>query len=579
MNNLVSIFFKNNLIIINNYSSDNSNYYFYDGYFYLINNNNIKYVIPTTDIIKYNDIDKLFAIKQPIDIDFYEYYDPNKNIITYKNIYHPINHHFIKHNNNIYYVKDNYLYLLSDTKTEIYLKSNLIFHVDDNIFNKFIICQNEMIYSYSNFINNYMFYGSDIDILKNNIDKYCDFFQFLENKDINMNEIISFSYKKNRSNYPCYQYHNYKFSFWICTDTIILLPQNILICYFRKYKYTFDLQLIIYFLLRTNINSIILDFNTKYNLLYWTYQFDQNLIMDKILNYHKINYQQKLYDIYINNYNILYDNHINLTKQISKYSLTDLTTKRNICICLHIGNIYLAYDMFIYISKINTIYDIYITIEHNIESSYLFKEFMNNMEKICSKITILKIDNYGADIYPFLYVLRHFAENDIKYDYLLKLHTKTENAWRHNLIESIVNLPIDTIIKNIELNGIYGYSYLKYDYLNHYYLKQLLTKLGFYIFDDQIITNNRNKIIVNNRIDQFRPDINDIIYKLNISFDFVPGTMFWVKYDLIMSEPAIYNLCDDCKVDFKKDFIFQQILHAVERLFGIYRYNYLQQLK
>ena len=43
-----------------------------------------------------------------------------------------------------------------------------------------------------------------------------------------------------------------------------------------------------------------------------------------------------------------------------------------------------------------------------------------------------------------------------------------------------------------------------------------------------------------------------------------------------MSEPTIFDLCEDTKVIFKKDYLFQQIPHAIERLFGVYRYNYLQ---
>ena len=46
-----------------------------------------------------------------------------------------------------------------------------------------------------------------------------------------------------------------------------------------------------------------------------------------------------------------------------------------------------------------------------------------------------------------------------------------------------------------------------------------------------------------------------------------------------MSEPFIYNLSEDVKVEFHKDYFFQQIPHAIERLFGIYRYNYLRENK
>jgi len=256
-----------------------------------------------------------------------------------------------------------------------------------------------------------------------------------------------------------------------------------------------------------------------------------------------------------------------------KLSLTNITN--DICICLHIGNIFLAYDMYEYMIKLNANFDLIITINKELEISFLFEQFMEKIKMLTTKIKILNTENYGADIYPFLFTLKYFADNNIKYKYLLKLHTKTDNVWRHQMIDPLVNSPIDKIIESIESNGIYGYTYYKYDYLNHDYLLQMLDKLGFIIFDnkntDQTITDQ----ITNNKILQKRIPHDKNEYNLNQLFDFVPGTVFWTKFDLIMSEPAIFNLCEYSKVEFKKDFLFQQIPHAIERLFGIYRYNYL----
>jgi hypothetical protein len=470
-------------------------------------------------------------------------------------------------------VKDNYLFYLSDQNITPYLKNNLVFFVDNITFGKFIIKENETIYSYNNFINKYIFYGSKSETFENNINRYKEFFQFLNGKQIKTSEIVSCTYRKNRSNYPYYQYQQYKFSFWICTDDIILLPQNILIGYFIKYKYTFDLQLIVYYLLRTNIDSLIIDDTIKYNFLYWSNIFDQNLMGTKIINYNDTEYQKKLYQTYISNYNNMY----NITKSLCLNSTIDMITNHDICICLHIGNIYLAYDMYKYISKFKYEFDLYITICKEWEESYLFEQFMEKITMICKNIHILNVENYGADIYPFLYTLKYFATNNIKYKYLLKLHTKTDNTWRHEMIEPLVNTQIDELMKKIELNGIYGYTYFEYDYLNHNYLLMLLTKLGFYIFDNQPIYFNqldKSKNIVEQKMIQTRIHDNSN-YKLKKIFDFVPGTIFWTKYDLIMYEPAIYDLCEDAKVIFKKDYLFEQIPHAIERLFGIYRYNYL----
>jgi hypothetical protein len=568
MNKYVQLFFENNLLIYIKHHY----YYHNDGVLYKLNNDDHLMLINIVDSVKYEHYNNLYCNHGELDITNYDYLDLKKNIINNSNSDHPINYHFIIYYNKYYYAKDNNLINLSDYNILLYLKTNLFFNVDERTFNKFMILQNVNIYSYYNFLEKYIFYKSDSNIIDLNLNRYLNFFAFLTDKEIKMSEIKSLIFKKNRANYPIYQYENFKFSFWILDDDIILLPQTILIGYFRKYKYTFDLQLIIYYLIRTNINSIILDDNVNYNLLYLTNNFDQELLRKKIVNYDDINVQQKLYQTYILNYNnmSLYNNPIT---NIECQKITKIDD--DICICLHIGNIYLLYDMYRYMSRINTNFVLYITIKKILELSYLFNQFMDQIKNLTSKIIILNIENYGADIYPFLYTLKYFSENNIIHKYLLKLHTKSDNVWRHNMIEPLVNKSIDNIIDLIEKNGIYGFEYFKYDYLNHDYLIQILNKLGFFIFEDQYNT-SENIFIVEKKILQKRTYNNTNRCKLNTLFDFVPGTIFWTKFDLIMSEPAIYDLCYDSKVKFKKDYLFQQIPHAIERLFGIYRYNYLQ---
>jgi len=569
MNNLVKLFFENSILI-----HDDKYFYFNDGFTYELINDDHKYLTNVINSVNYNDHYNLFCNYKKMDILKYDYLSIKKNII-YNYNHHQINHHFIFYNNKIYYVKDNYLIILSDQNIKSYLKTNLIFYIDEKTFNKFIILVDENIYSYCIFLEKYIFYNSDSNIIEQNINKYKELFTFLNKKTIKMSDIKSLTFKKNRYNYPIYQYEHFKFSFWVYDHDIILLPQNILIAYFRKYKYTFDLELIIYFLLRTNIHTIILDDDINYNLLYWTDKFDQKLMKNLISNYEDISLQQKLYQTYIENYNNLYN-----TFQYNTFQYNPYSEHNDICICLHIGNIYLAYDLYRYIIQINSNFDLFITIDKNLKSSYLFEQFMEKIKLITNAITILEVDNYGADIYPFLYTLKYFACNfnkyNNKYKYLLKLHTKTENIRRHKMIEPMVSQSIEKIIEQIEINGIYGFTYIKYDYLNHDYLLQILNKLDF---NNQITYFNQNLINCDHRI------INKIFIQKNyvynsqnnIDFDFVPGTVFWTKFDLIMSEPFIYNLCDDVKVEFHKDYFFQQIPHAIERLFGIYRYNYLKE--
>jgi hypothetical protein len=256
-------------------------------------------------------------------------------------------------------------------------------------------------------------------------------------------------------------------------------------------------------------------------------------------------------------------------------NISDIT-KPDICLCIHIGNIYLAHDIFKYIENLDTNFDVYITINYENKKSILFTNFLINIGLIANNVTILYIENYGADIYPFIYKLKYFADKKITYKYLLKLHTKTENVWRHNMINFSVNQPIEKIKEEIEKEGIYGFANYQYDTLNHHFLIRLLNSLGIKFFDEQTI-NRSTDFLEDNTVKQ-----NDI--KLEDTFTFVPGTIFWAKFDIFMQEfnsfdkkiIHLYDLVNNFKIKFKKDSFFQRILHSVERLFGVLKFKYKQ---
>jgi lipopolysaccharide biosynthesis protein len=128
---------------------------------------------------------------------------------------------------------------------------------------------------------------------------------------------------------------------------------------------------------------------------------------------------------------------------------------------------------------------------------------------------ILYIENKGVDVYSFLKQVQFVRENNIKLDYILKLHTKTSNQhnvseWRRQLIEPITNE------ENLK-------------YIHHIFSKK---EIG-YIASQSCIFPKKFDVT-------FKSNYHGI---LNISkrfkhitenyMDFIAGTIFWINYKII----------------------------------------------
>ena len=121
-------------------------------------------------------------------------------------------------------------------------------------------------------------------------------------------------------------------------------------------------------------------------------------------------------------------------------SATAINTETNVTIILHLFNTNLFDEMkkYIYdVKRVFSIVNILITI-----NSY----FAKTIRKEFPEAIIIIVKNKGVDVYPFLVCLQHIRMNNIKTDFILKLHTKessnnTEDLfnWREDLIKPIVN--------------------------------------------------------------------------------------------------------------------------------------------
>ena len=119
-----------------------------------------------------------------------------------------------------------------------------------------------------------------------------------------------------------------------------------------------------------------------------------------------------------------------------------LNTETNITIILHLFNTELFDEFIHYINNVKDVFlnvNILITINNN---SNFEKQIMN----VFSKAIVIKVENKGTDNYPFLICVKYIRDNNIKTDYILKLHTKESSNpveglynWRKQLILPIVN--------------------------------------------------------------------------------------------------------------------------------------------
>jgi hypothetical protein len=249
-----------------------------------------------------------------------------------------------------------------------------------------------------------------------------------------------------------------------------------------------------------NLNDIIIQKNSskKYtiqhkinnNLEYFYYNNSQNI---EINNYYKI-----LYDN--NNKN---NQHFSVLIQIGNYSTFNK----------------MEFYMKSFIELNTSIY--YTIIEEECSDNNI-----NKIKKLTPNCTILKTKNMGMDIGLFIINLMYFRDKNINPKYILKLHTKTDDRFRNNVLNNLCKNK-ETILKNLNLfnnnnNGmltgtfIYNYHKNKSFYDNHMNYLHYLSK---YIYNKEL--------------------------KINI-LEFAVGTFFYSRFDLfsildIINLKFLYN--------------------------------------
>ena len=274
-------------------------------------------------------------------------------------------------------------------------------------------------------------------------------------------------------------------------------------------------------------------------------------------------------------------------------------------------------------------YDVYIKIKNLINFDHYNLIMIHiNTELINDKqINIIKKDfkqakftfgkNIGMDIYPFFCQIKYIIDNNINTDYILKIHTKSNDEWRNDLILPLINhKEITSLIQNNNIGMIASKKYTKL--LDHYNTPIILHFLKNWNIENKYIdeidwdkkynnlydlnfldtkfyiTYPYNKIMYDNNLLEDKDKLNSyaifhwlnigykvfrlihnpnlITKKINTHYTFCAGTIFWIDAKIIID---FFKKNIDFKFwenKFEKGYIKNELptyTHSWERLFAI----------
>ena len=247
------------------------------------------------------------------------------------------------------------------------------------------------------------------------------------------------------------------------------------------------------------------------------------------------------------------------------YLLTEKKEWRDFGIFVHIYNINLWEEIYSFIQNLKGVYfniDLYVNIaavDENIFQTFVYKEIEEKINKtnMFKNIYITHSNNYGMDIGGFITSYCKMLNMGVRYNQLIKIHTKTNKNWRYQLLYGLLGNKI--IIKNN---------------------LKLMRDSNVGMIGSMIMKND-NKIDANKKSFTFLDGYLDY-YNINKNSDlgyFVPGTIFGQKGE-IFDNFFKKNMLLEWYSEFKPNYCgnlnnnIEGKPHAFERLFGILVHNY-----
>jgi len=188
-------------------------------------------------------------------------------------------------------------------------------------------------------------------------------------------------------------------------------------------------------------------------------------------------------------------------------SIVQTSSQKIDAVLLHMGNHNMWETMYNYLSDLDPgCYDLWISlVALDTDPSEKIENIKKTILDSYPDANILIVPNRGMDLGGFFYVLREIFNKKYNYRYILKLHTKTNNSWRDELCDGMLNIRhIEQIMRNRRVGMIgskkWSCAQNTVDRQNRYHFMRLSDRFNL---------------------------------QKKIPYSFVGGTIFWMKYDLL----------------------------------------------
>lgn len=287
----------------------------------------------------------------------------------------------------------------------------------------------------------------------------------------------------------------------------------------------------------------------------------------------------------------------------------------HLSILLQISN----YDIFVKIKKLINFNNYNLLMIH-INTELINHEQINIIKNEFKQAKFTFGKNIGMDIYPFFCQIKYIIDNNINTDYILKIHTKSNDQWRNDLILPLINHnEITSLVQNNNIGMIASKKYTKL--LDHYNTPIILHFLKKWNIENKYIdeidwdkkynnlydlnfldtkfyiTYPYNKIMYDNNLLEDKDKLNSyaifhwlnigykvfrlihnpklITKKINNHYTFCTGTIFWIDAKIIIDFFKKYVDFKFWENKFEKGYIKNDLptyTHSWERLFAIIIY-------
>ena len=245
---------------------------------------------------------------------------------------------------------------------------------------------------------------------------------------------------------------------------------------------------------------------------------------------------------------------------MSNFTLSTTIEKRPLAIMVHLFKINLWENISEFIQNLeefNLDIDLYVNISVNDKQElskpdYTILKDKIKKTKLFKNIYFTDSDNRGMDIGGFFISCCKMYDLGLRYDSIIKIHSKTNDSWRFAMLYAL--LGNEKIIKNN--------------------LKLLANKTIGMIGNNVLSINNvlsvnlRSYKYIYTYMDYFK-----IQKKTNLGH-FVPGTIFWLKGD-VLEKHFTKKILLKCYYEFEQNYCGSMVNnregkpHAFERFFGI----------